>query len=116
MIYIALFICSIYGCYFGADLGIILLAITQTMGFSGFHIANSIIHLLATSFTIFSIMPFRIGGLIARPKALTMMVGSTSGGYLGRRQAKQLNQNILSSYVINFGLLLSTVYSMRTYC
>ena len=42
IVYAALFVSSIYGGYFGAGLGIILLAIAQIMGFSDFHVANSI--------------------------------------------------------------------------
>jgi uncharacterized membrane protein YfcA len=115
LIYAALFIVSIYGGYFGAGLGIILLAIAQIMGFSDFHVANSIKNLLATSFTILSILVFGIGGLIAWPEAMTMMVGSTVGGYLGGRYAKRVNQRILKTLVIAFGILLSVVYFVRTF-
>lgn len=115
LIYAALFTVSIYGGYFGAGLGIILLAIAQIMGFSDFHVANSIKNLLATSFTILSIVVFGIGGLIAWPEALTMMVGSTLGGYLGGRYAKKVNPRILRGLVIAFGLLLSLVYFVRTF-
>jgi len=115
LIYVALFVSSIYGGYFGAGLGIILLAIAQIMGFSDFHVANSIKNLLATSFTILSILVFGIGGLIAWPEALTMMVGSTVGGYLGGRYAKRVNQQLLRTLVIAFGSLLSVVYFVRTF-
>ncbi|MEM6480452.1 MAG: sulfite exporter TauE/SafE family protein [Pseudomonadota bacterium] len=109
-VYSALFLSSIYGGYFGAGLGIILLAIAQLMGFSDFHIANSIKNLLATSFTILSILVFGIGGLIAWPQAIAMMVGSTIGGYAGGRLAKRVNTRYLRGAVIGFGLTLSLVY------
>ena len=115
MIYAALFIASIYGGYFGAGLGIILLAIAQIMGFSNFHVANSIKNLLATSFTLLSILVFGIGGLIAWPEALTMMAGSTIGGYFGGRFAKHVNQKALKTVVIVFGIILSLVYFYRTF-
>lgn len=115
LVYATLFVSSIYGGYFGAGLGIILLAIAQIMGFSNFHVANSIKNLLATSFTILSILVFGIGGLIAWPEALTMMVGSTVGGYIGGRYAKKVNPQILRWLVIAFGLLLSIVYFVRTF-
>lgn len=115
LVYIALFVSSIYGGYFGAGLGIILLAIAQIMGFSDFHVANSIKNLLATSFTILSILVFGIGGLIAWPEALSMMVGSTVGGYVGGRYAKKVNPQILRWLVIAFGILLSVVYFARTF-
>ncbi|MEM9707463.1 MAG: sulfite exporter TauE/SafE family protein [Pseudomonadota bacterium] len=112
-IYLALFLSSIYGGYFGAGLGIILLAIAQMLGTADFHVANSIKNLLATSFTILSIAVFGIGGLIAWPEAVAMMVGSTIGGYVGGRAAKRVNTQYLRSIVILFGLVLSLVYFLR---
>ncbi|MEM1045391.1 MAG: sulfite exporter TauE/SafE family protein [Pseudomonadota bacterium] len=113
--YGALFVCSIYGGYFGAGLGIILLAIAQILGFSDFHQANSIKNLLATSFTILSILVFGVGGLIAWPEALTVMVGSTLGGYFGGRLAKRVDARYLRLVVVAFGLLLSGIYFFRTF-
>jgi uncharacterized membrane protein YfcA len=114
-IYVALFLSSIYGGYFGAGLGIVLLAIAQLMGFSEFHIANSIKNLLATSFTILSICVFGIGGLIAWPEAVTMMIGSSIGGYAGGRLAKRVNAQYLRVAVIVFGLVLTVVYFVRVF-
>ncbi|MEO1599977.1 MAG: sulfite exporter TauE/SafE family protein [Pseudomonadota bacterium] len=113
MVYAVLFLASIYGGYFGAGLGIILLAIAQILGFAEFHIANSIKNLLATSFVILSVMVFGLGGLIAWPQALVMMLGSTLGGYAGGRLAKRVNPDHLRRLVIVFGLVLSAVYLIR---
>jgi len=115
MIYVTLFVASIYGGYFGAGLGIILLAIAQVLGFSDFHVANSIKNLLATSFTLLSIGVFDVGGLIAWPEALTMMIGSTAGGYLGGHFGRKVNQAVLKKIVIAFGFILSAVYFWRTF-
>lgn len=114
-IYSALFILSIYGGYFGAGLGIILLGIAQLMGFSDFHVANSIKNLLATSFTVLSILVFGLGGLIAWPQAFAMMAGSTLGGYVGGRLAKRVKTTYLRGFVILFGLVLSLIYFIRTF-
>lgn len=115
LIYGALFISSIYGGYFGAGLGIILLAIVQIMGFTAFHTANSLKNLLATSFTILSVIIFGIGDLIAWPEAGTMMIGSTVGGYMGGRYGKRVNERYLRFLVIIFGLILSFVYLYKTF-
>lgn len=106
----ALFLASVYGGYFGAGLGIVLLAIAQILGYGEFHVANSIKNLLATSFTALSVLVFGIGGLIAWPEAAVMMAGSTVGGYCGGRFAKQVNPMILRGLVIAFGVVLSGVY------
>ncbi|MFT6878383.1 MAG: putative membrane protein YfcA, partial [Granulosicoccus sp.] len=114
LVYFALFLFSIYGGYFGAGLGIILLAIAQIIGYTEFHTANSIKNLLATSFTIISIVIFGLGGLIAWPEAVTMMLGSTVGGYIGGRYARRVNERYLSVVVVVFGLCLSMVYFYRS--
>ena len=115
IVYAALFITSIYGGFFGAGLSIILLAIAQIIGFTDFHIANSIKNLLAASFTILSIFVFGFGGLIAWPEAATMMVGSASGGFLGGRFAKRIDQRILRWSISAFGILLAMVYFARAF-
>ena len=115
VLYALLFLFSIYGGYFGAGLGIILLAIVQIMGFQSFHVANSLKNLLATSFTLLSIVVFGVGGIIAWPEALTMMLGSTLGGYLGARYGRLINEKYLRTGVVIFGFVLSGVYFFRTF-
>ncbi len=114
MLYTALFFFSIYGGYFGAGLGIILLAIVQIMGFASFHVANSLKNLLATSFTLLSIVVFGVGGIIAWPEALTMMIGSTVGGYFGARYGRLINEHYLRTGIIAFGFILSGYYFYKT--
>jgi uncharacterized membrane protein YfcA len=110
-----LFVSSIYGGYFGAGLGIILLAIAQIIGYSDFHQANSIKNLLATSFTLISITIFGFGGLIDWSAAFTMMLSSSVGGYFGGRLAKRVNQTILRKAVVLFGLVLAGTYFWRVF-
>ncbi|MCI5076710.1 sulfite exporter TauE/SafE family protein [Oricola sp.] len=112
-VHIGLFVCSIYGGYFGAGIGIILLGIVQLAGFSSFAMANALKNLLATAFTLISIAIFGVGGLIAWPEALVMMAGSVVGGYLGGRYAKRVNERVLRAAVIVFGLVLAAVYLQR---
>ena len=115
VVYTALFLFSIYGGYFGAGLGIILLAIIQIMGFASFHVANSLKNLMATSFTLLSVAIFGLGGIIAWPEALVMMAGSTIGGYLGGRYGRLINESYLRFGVIAFGILLSAIYFHQTF-
>lgn len=106
----ALFMLSIYGGFFGAGLGVVLLAIAQIMGFTSFHVANSLKNLLATSFTILSIIVFSIGGLIAWPEGAAMMAGATVGGYCGGRLARRANEPVLRAVVIVYGVATTALY------
>ncbi|MEM9320526.1 MAG: sulfite exporter TauE/SafE family protein [Pseudomonadota bacterium] len=111
----ALFCVSIYGGYFGAGVGVILLALGQLLGYRDFHMANAIKNLTATSFTFISIALFGVSGLIAWPEAITMMIGSAIGGYAGGKVAKRVNQAVLRMAVTGFGLILSAVYFYRAF-
>ncbi|MEM9783667.1 MAG: sulfite exporter TauE/SafE family protein [Pseudomonadota bacterium] len=111
--YVALFLFSIYGGYFGAGLGIVLLALVQLLGFGAFHVANSLKNLLATSFTILSILVFGLGGIVAWPEAAVTMLGSAVGGYLGAHFGRGVDERLLRIAVIAFGLVLSLVYVAR---
>lgn len=112
---VLLFLASIYGGYFGAGLGIILLAVAQLLGYSGFHQANAIKNLLATSFTVISISVFGLGGLIDWTAGLIMIIGSTLGGYSGGRLAKKVNQDVLRVAVTLFGLVLAATYFWKVF-
>jgi len=115
IIYSTLFLFSIYGGYFGAGLGIILLAVVQILGYTAFHVANSLKNLMATSFTLISVIIFGVGGIIAWPEAMTMIIGSTAGGYLGGRYARLLNEVYLRSFIVVFGFMLSGVYFYKVF-
>ena len=115
VIYVALFTVSIYGGYFGAGVGVILLALSQLLGFNDFHMANAIKNVTATSFMILSIFLFGANGLIAWPEAITMMFGSAIGGYGGGIIAKRLNQSFLRLAVAVFGFVLTAIYIARVF-
>ena len=108
-----LFLASIYGGYFGAGLGIILLAVVQIFGFRDYNRANAIKNLLGTYFSIISIIVFGFGGLIDWPAATVMVVGSTIGGYSGGIIAKRFDNTTLRKALIVYGLLLSGIYFLR---
>ena len=113
IVYAGLFVASIYGGYFGAGLGFILLAVALILGHADVHVANCIKNLLATTFTIISIAVFGLGGVIDWTAAVAMMVGATVGGYLGGRYARRVNQKLLRAAVIVFGMVLSAAYLLR---
>ncbi len=113
--FMLLALASVYGGYFGAGLGIILLAVAQMLGYTDFNRANALKNLLATSFTVVSIVLFGVGGLIDWPTAALVMLGSTVGGFAGARFAKHVNEQYLRVAVIAFGLVLAAVFACRQY-
>jgi len=105
-----LFLFSIYGGYFGAGIGMALLAAMQMLGYRDFHLANALKNLLAVTLTLCSILVFGLGGALSWPAALAMMVGSTAGGYLGAHLGRRARPERLRAVVIAFGFALSAYY------
>ncbi|MEO1107257.1 MAG: sulfite exporter TauE/SafE family protein [Pseudomonadota bacterium] len=113
--YPALFVGSIYGGYFGAGLGFLLLALAQIIGFRDFHTANVIKNLLSTVFMILSVVVFSAGGLVAWPEALAMMFGTSLGGLVGAKAARFLDPDGLRWIVVGLGVILCLYYFAATY-
>ncbi len=112
---ILLFFFSIYGGYFGAGLGVILLASFTIAGYTNAHLANAIKNAAGTVIGLVSIVVVAWSGLVNWPYALAMMAGATLGGAFGGSFSKRLSQSVMRGLVITFGLLVSAVYLWRAY-
>ncbi|MFD0915515.1 sulfite exporter TauE/SafE family protein [Pseudahrensia aquimaris] len=112
---VLLFFFSIYGGYFGAGLGVILLASFTIAGYTNAHIANAMKNAAGTVIALVSIGVVASTGLVAWPQAFAMMAGATIGGAAGGVLSKKLSQPVMRFLVIAFGLLVSAVYLWRAY-
>lgn len=101
---------ALYGGYFGAGLGILLLAALTVIGISDLHKANGQKNLLSALLTSFSVAIFIPAGIIAWPETLVVLVGAVCGGYGGARLAPYIPAAILRLAVIVVGLVLSVYY------
>src|SRR5918912_3002331 len=73
------FFSSIYGGYFGAGNGILMLAAMGLLGLSDIHRANGIKNFLGICINSIAIIAFILAGLVFWPDALLMAVGAISG-------------------------------------
>jgi len=107
------FLVSIYGGYFGAGLGVVLLAVLSLIGYQVFHEANALKNLINAMIGIIGVCIYAAAGLISWPHALVMVGGSMLGGYLGIRVARFLPQRWLTNGIIALGAVLSTYYFLK---
>ena len=111
---------AIYGGYFGAGIGILMLAALGFMGFSHIHRMNGIkningllINMVAIGFFIFGHTKPGNGvgphsnSLIDWPLALLMMAGSIVGGYTGAGIARKIGQSNVRKAIIFIGFALA---------
>ena len=101
------FLVSVYGGYFGAGIGILMLSSLGLMGVGDIHRLNALKTLLAACINGLSVVIFILGGKVEWRLALLMAVAAIAGGYLGARMARKLNANVVRGIVILIGLILA---------
>ncbi len=105
-----LFVFSLYGGYFGAGLGQIILAALILNGHDDFHISNALKNAVIAAISLLSVAVYGFSGAVSVPHAVVMMLGATVGGYLGGTFSKRVPQQALRNGVIIFGTLLTIYY------
>lgn len=100
---------GIYGGYFGAGMGIMMLATLGLLGFANIHQMNGLKNLLGTTINFTAALYFVYAGLVHWPEALVMAVGAIVGGYGGAGLARKLGAKFVrwSVIVIGVGMALS---------
>ena len=111
--YVAVFLVSIYGGYFGAGLGVILLATLFLTGFTKFHEANALKNLVNAMVGLLGVAIYAVAGLISWQHALVMMAGSGLGGYAGVRLARFVPERWLARAIVVLGIALTVYYFLR---
>nr|WP_255617080.1 sulfite exporter TauE/SafE family protein [Aurantimonas sp. VKM B-3413] len=104
------FVTSIYGGFFGAGMGIMMLATLGLTEGGDYHRLNAIKNLLANVIAIVAIVVFVSGGVIDWASGLAMVPGVALGGYAGVWAAKRVPQVAVRGFVIAVGLFLSAYY------
>ncbi|MDY8109066.1 sulfite exporter TauE/SafE family protein [Fulvimarina sp. 2208YS6-2-32] len=104
------FVTSIYGGFFGAGMGIMMLATLGLTESGDYHRLNAIKNVLANVIAIVAIVVFVSGGVVNWPGALAMAPGIALGGYCGVWIAQRVPQIAVRIFVIAFGLFLAGYY------
>lgn len=107
------FFSSIYGGYFGAGNGILMLAALGLLGLSDIHRANGIKNFLGICINSTAIIGFSLSGLVYWPDALLMAVAAIAGGYFGASAARRLGRVFVRRTVITIGLVIGFVMLWR---
>ena len=103
------FLVSIYGGYFGAGIGILMLA---TLGFIGMHNIyemNTLKTILGSLLNLVAALWFIWAGLIDWPRAGIMTVGAVAGYYLGSHYSQRISQARVRQLITAIGFTISAV-------
>jgi uncharacterized membrane protein YfcA len=104
---------AIYGGYFGAGIGILMLSSLSFMGISDIHRLNALKTLLAAAINGMSVIVFVSRDFVAWPLAWPMMLGAIAGGYGAAFIGRRLPKILVRWFVIVVGLSLAGYYFAR---
>ena len=106
---------AIYGGYFGAGFGFIVLAFLGFTSLHDVHKMNALKNLAGATVCIVSIATLWTTGLIDWRTGLIMGAGSIIGGYYGARLALKISTHAFRMTVIVFGFSAALYLALRTY-
>lgn len=101
------FLVAIYGGFFGAGMGILMLAALAVTEGDDFHRINAAKVLLSVLINGIAIVLFIADGLVRWPAALIVMATCIAGGYLGVVVAKRVPVEWVRRFVVSVGASLT---------
>ena len=104
---------SIYGGYFGAAIGILMLAVLGFLGLKDIHAMNGLKNFFTLWINGVAAAYFIVRGVVSWPAALVVVVGSTVGGYAGARFARRIGREKARAAVVVIGLLVTAILAWQ---
>ncbi len=104
---------GLYGGYFGAGIGILMLASLGLMGFRNIHRMNALKNINAGAINFVASALFIVKGLVDWRIAAIMAVGAIAGGYGGAGAARRIGQKNVRRLIIFIGLALALSLLIR---
>jgi uncharacterized membrane protein YfcA len=115
------FLVGIYGGYFGAGIGILMLAALTLLGLTDIHQMNGLKNFLSLSINGMAILAFMIYEYLFRPGyivwwvVLLMAAAAALGGLFGSHMAHRVGRRTVRVVVIGIGFALTGWYFYKTH-
>jgi uncharacterized protein len=107
------FVVAIYGGYFGAGMGVMMLAALALMGLGDIHRMNAVKNLLAGLINLISAVVFASSGTVHWGWSAVVVGGALLGGVIGARVGRRLPRQVVRWFVIVVGLALSAYFFVK---
>jgi len=106
---------SVYGGFFNAGLGILLLAFLVLAGIDNIHAANGLKMLISVLIALVAVIRFAINGSIDWYHGSIALVGVTIGSYVAARLAYRIPTQLIRALVVVYGVALTVYFFWETY-
>lgn len=100
---------ALYGGYFGAGIGILMLAILAALGLTNIHAMNGLKNFFGTCINGVAAAIFLASGAVDWRAGLPLLVGAIAGGYAGARFGRRIGRDRARRAVIAVGLFVTVL-------
>lgn len=111
--WLAQFGVALYGGYFGAGIGIMMLVVLGFLGLTDIHAMNGLKNFFGICINGVAAAYFVSQGAVDWPLALAMALGAMAGGYAGARFARRIGRARARAAVVLIGLSLAAALFLR---
>ncbi|HEX8344893.1 MAG TPA: sulfite exporter TauE/SafE family protein [Actinoplanes sp.] len=106
---------SVYGGYFGAALGVMLVAALALVLDESLNRINALKNALSATVGLVTVVVFAIFGPVDWAAALTLAPATIVGGYAGARLARRLPARVLRALIVMFGTAIGLFLLWRAF-
>jgi uncharacterized membrane protein YfcA len=107
------FLVSVYGGYFGAGMGILMLAAFAILGHDDIHQMNGLKNLLGVFINAVAAAYFLAAGMVRASDAIVMAIGATIGGVASAGLARRMGRKMVRRVVIVIGFAMTVALFLR---
>lgn len=107
------FLVGLYGGYFGAGMGILMLAALGLIGLTDMHEMNGLKNLLAVGINGVAAIYFAVSGAVIWADAIVMALAAIAGGFAGAKLAKRLGRKFVRGAVVAIGLIMTVALFLK---
>ena len=104
---------SIYGGYFGAGVGVLMLGVFSVGSGGDYRSANVAKNLVTGLNSATATVVFAWHGMVSWPATLLMMTGTLMGGLIGAQLAQVMPNSVARTLVVGVGVLLTVGFAWR---
>ena len=105
---------GIYGGYFGAGIGILMLSSLAFVGIPDIHQMNAVKSVLAATMNGVSAVILAYAGVVRWDYAIIMAIAAVIGGYAGARIGRRMRADYVRALVVAIGFAVA-IYSWRSH-
>ena len=112
---VSTFVVALYGGYFGAGIGILVISTLSFMGIGDIRQVVALKNLLTGCLRGVAVAVLVVEGTVNWGYGLPMALGGLIGGYLGAMMSKRVHPSVLRIVVVGIGFVVAAYYFWRLY-